>query len=198
VPGAARVPIVGFVSTPDLPDGPVSPRDLRVSHAEREHVAALLARHHAEGRLDADEFADRSATAAAAVTRADLNGTVVDLPGALDGVATRDTLELTNTAGDLTRAGEWLVPPRVVVSSKFGNARLDMRRARFVTGEVLVEVDLMVGNLDVRLPSGATADLTDVATRIGNIVDRRGASAERGSPHVVVRGGTWLGNVTVR
>lgn len=182
----------------EAPDGPVEPRDLRVSHAEREHITTLLTRHHAEGRLDAAEFGERSAAASVAVTRADLNRTVADLPGALDAIPTRGVLELANTAGDLRRDGEWLVPPRVVVRSRFGNARLDMRTARFVTGEVVVDVDLAFGNLDLRLPAGATVDVTDTSTTIGSIRDKRGATAQGGTPHVIVRGGTGMGNVTVR
>lgn len=179
-------------------EGPVAPRDLRVSHAEREHVTALLARHHAEGRLTASEFAERSAQASAAVTRAELNATVADLPGAFDVVPTREVLELVNTAGDLRRDGEWLVPPRVVLRSWFGNARLDMRTARFVTGEVVVECDLTFGNLDLRLPPGATVDVEEASTSVGSVIDKRGARQERGVPHVIVRGGTLIGNIRVR
>lgn len=177
---------------------PVAPRDLRVSHSEREHVSALLARHHAEGRLTAAEFSERSVHASAAVTRAELNATVADLPGALDVVPTREVLELTNTAGDLRRDGEWLVPPRVVVRSWFGNARLDMRTARFVTGEVVIECDLTFGNLDLRLPPGATADVEETSTSVGSVIDKRGARSERGVPHVIVRGGTLVGNIRIR
>ncbi|GAA4972294.1 DUF1707 domain-containing protein [Pseudonocardia tropica] len=179
-------------------DAQVSARDLRVSHAERDHVSAVLDRHHLEGRLDGPELAERLATVSTAITRAELNSVVVDLPGALDTVLARDVLELTNTAGDLRRSGEWLVPPRVIVRSWFGNARLDMRRARFVTGQVLVDVELVVGNLDVRLPEGATVDTTDVRTEVGTIRDGLGPSASRGTPHVVIVGGTRVGNVTVR
>lgn len=179
-------------------DVPVPARELRVSDAEREHVSGLLNRHHLEGRLDGTELAERLAAASTAVTRADLNRVVLDLPGALDAVPTRDVLELTNTAGDLRRAGEWLVPPRVLVRSWFGNARLDMRRARFVTGEVVVDVELVFGNVDVRLPAGATVDITGVRTAVGTVRDKVGATATRGTPHVILVGGTQVGNVTVR
>ncbi|MGE3286607.1 MAG: DUF1707 domain-containing protein [Pseudonocardia sp.] len=181
----------------DDPADRIAPRDLRVSHAEREHITQLLARHHAAGRLDADEFAERAAAAASAVTRADLNRTVVDLPG-VDGLPVREVLELTNTAGEQRRHGEWIVPPRIVVRSWVGSARLDMRKARFVTDEVLIECDLMVGNLELRLPPGASVDLEDVHVSVGSVVDRIGPRAQRGNPHVVVRGRTGIGGVRVR
>lgn len=198
MPRGASVHITDRVDAHERPDGPVAPRDLRVSHGEREHISALLNRHYVEGRLNGAELAERLAQVSTATTRADLNRTVVDLPGALDTVPTRDVLELTNTSGDLRRWGEWLVPPRVIVRSRFGNARLDMRRARFVTGEVVIESDLTFGNLHVRLPKGATVDITDARTKVGMIRDKLGASAQRGTPHVTIVGGVQWGNVTVR
>ncbi|MGD9986192.1 DUF1707 SHOCT-like domain-containing protein [Pseudonocardia sp.] len=175
----------------------IAPQDLRVSHEEREHVTKLLAAHFSEGRLTVDEYGERTGAAAEAVTRADLNRLLIDLPGA-EGARAREVLELSNTAGDLTRGGEWTVPPKIVVRSRFGNANLDFRAARFTTPVVTVETDILVGNVELRLPEGATVDLDDVQVTVGSVVDRIGPTAERGMPHVVVRGGTWMGNVRVR
>lgn len=181
----------------DEADDRIAPRDLRVSHAERTQVTELLARHHAAGRIDADEFTERAAAAASAVTRADLNRTIADLPGT-DGLPVRAVLELTNTAGGLRRHGEWVVPPRILVRSWMGTARLDMRKARFVTDEVLIEFDLAVGNLELRLPPGASVDVEDAHVAVGSVDDRIGATARRGRPHVVLRGRTAMGTVRVR
>jgi hypothetical protein len=175
----------------------IMPQEIRVSHAEREHVAQLLSGHFTEGRLTTDEYAVRSAAAAEAVTRADLNRLLMDLPGA-EAARARDVLELTNVGGDLRRQGEWTVPPRIVVRSRMGNAYLDFRQARFTSPEVVVEADLTVGNLDIRLPKGATVDLDDARAGLGSVVDKIGSSFERGTPHVVVKGGTKLGNIKVR
>ena len=73
-----------------------------------------------------------------------------------------------------------------------------MRTARFVTGEVVIECDLTFGNLDLRLPPGAGVDVEEASTSVGSVVDKRGARGERGVPHVIVRGGTLMGNVRVR
>jgi hypothetical protein len=178
-------------------DEMMNPQDLRVSHAEREHVAALLNEHFTEGRLTVDEYAERSDSASVATTRADLNRLLVDLPGA-ELVKGREVLELTNTGGDLSRKGQWTVPPRIVVRSRFGNASLDFREARFTTPTVLVDVQISLGNLDIRLPKGATVDLDDARTTVGQINDKIGATPAPGTPHVVVRGGTGLGNITVK
>jgi hypothetical protein len=57
-----------------------SDQRLRVSDAERNEVAELLAKHYADGRLDQGEFDDRVTTAMAAKTRGDLMGLFDDLP----------------------------------------------------------------------------------------------------------------------
>ncbi|HEY2947513.1 MAG TPA: 2TM domain-containing protein [Micromonosporaceae bacterium] len=54
----------------------------RVGTAEREAAAAVLADAAAEGYLDTDEFAERSAAAYAARTRADLDRALAELPPA--------------------------------------------------------------------------------------------------------------------
>lgn len=60
----------------------MSPNDdaLRLSDAERSLVVDALRRHTADGRLQLDEFEQRSATVFAAKTRADLRGILSDLP----------------------------------------------------------------------------------------------------------------------
>ncbi|MHA6626721.1 DUF1707 SHOCT-like domain-containing protein [Pseudonocardia sichuanensis] len=171
--------------------------DLRVSHAEREHVVELLSGHFREGRLTVDEYAERSDTASAARTRRDLNMLLVDLPGAALAQA-RDVVELTNIAGDLRRHGQWTVPARIVVRSRFGNAYLDCRAARFTAPTVTIDVELGVGNLDIRLPKGASVELEGAHAKLGTVIDRTEKQFERGDPHVVVRGGTAIGNVRVR
>ncbi|GAA5112002.1 DUF1707 SHOCT-like domain-containing protein [Pseudonocardia adelaidensis] len=53
---------------------------LRIGHAERTSAQQALDEHLAAGRLDVDEYADRSAAAANAVVAADLAALFTDLP----------------------------------------------------------------------------------------------------------------------
>jgi hypothetical protein len=53
---------------------------LRASDADRERVVNLLREHHAEGRLDMDEFHDRLNAAYEAKTIGDLDALTADLP----------------------------------------------------------------------------------------------------------------------
>ncbi len=58
----------------------VEPALIRASDAERDEVLDRLGRAHVEGRLDHDEFTDRTAAALAARTVGDLTALTVDLP----------------------------------------------------------------------------------------------------------------------
>ncbi|TGD86822.1 DUF1707 domain-containing protein [Mycolicibacterium sp. CH28] len=60
---------------------------VRIGTAEREAALDLLSRQFSEGRLDADEFSERSAAISAAVTRADLEPVFADLPAKPGAVA---------------------------------------------------------------------------------------------------------------
>src|SRR5258708_289091 len=59
---------------------PGDPR-LRASDADRERTVQLLREHHAEGRLDIEEFHERLNAAYAAKTMGDLDEILGDLPG---------------------------------------------------------------------------------------------------------------------
>ncbi|MEV0678301.1 DUF1707 domain-containing protein [Actinosynnema sp. NPDC050436] len=55
-------------------------RDIRIGDADREQALRLLGEHLGEGRLDVDEYGDRSARVTAARTRAELLALFGDLP----------------------------------------------------------------------------------------------------------------------
>lgn len=56
------------------------PRRIRVGHAEREWAVTELGEHLSAGRLDPDEYADRTASAYAARTSDELEALFTDLP----------------------------------------------------------------------------------------------------------------------
>lgn len=73
------------MSTPRMPTPaavtsapPVEP--LRISDSERAHATALLGEHYAQGRLDLEEFDDRSTLAMAARYQDQLDTLLADLP----------------------------------------------------------------------------------------------------------------------
>ena len=60
--------------------GEIEPSNLRISDTEREHAIQLLGEHMSVGRLDVDEYGERSARATAAKTRRELAELFTDLP----------------------------------------------------------------------------------------------------------------------
>lgn len=77
-PPAARVdPYDGRVSTDG---GRPEPVELRIGDAERESAMQALSEHLSAGRIDIDEFGDRSAKVTAARTRRELSALFTDLP----------------------------------------------------------------------------------------------------------------------
>lgn len=62
-----------------------SASSLRLSNADRDAAVSALSRAHADGRISADEFSERSATAKTAITRGDLAPLFADLPVAVHG-----------------------------------------------------------------------------------------------------------------
>ena len=60
--------------------GTPEPRPLRIGHAEREQAVQALGEHFARGRLEPDEFEERTTAAYAARTAAELDALFADLP----------------------------------------------------------------------------------------------------------------------
>ncbi|HEX7658147.1 MAG TPA: DUF1707 domain-containing protein [Pseudonocardiaceae bacterium] len=56
------------------------PNDIRISDTERESALSALGEHMSTGRLDVDEYGERSAKVATAKTRGDLRELFLDLP----------------------------------------------------------------------------------------------------------------------
>jgi Domain of unknown function (DUF1707) len=139
----------------------VDPANLRVSHAEREHVLALLQEALSRGMLDSAEFDERAGRAQAARIRRDLNELVVDLPVRASGVApvadslvdSRDAIELSGWFSSLKRRGNWEVPRKLVLRPRMGSAELDFTEARIDHDVVEIELDLAGGSVELRCPT---------------------------------------------
>jgi hypothetical protein len=58
----------------------IPPSDIRIGDTEREQALKALGEHMSAGRLDLEEYGDRSAKIPSAKTRGDLTGLFTDLP----------------------------------------------------------------------------------------------------------------------
>ncbi|MCH7229343.1 DUF1707 domain-containing protein [Glycomyces sp. L485] len=175
------------MSTPDP--------SMRVSNAERESIIAKLHAATEEGRLELDEFAERSREAYAARTYGELEGLLADLPDtdgqlAARGEASPEARRAANTPAELRlspkasaiqRKGEWLAPRRIVLDAKASSVKLDFSSAVIGTREVDVEIDAGASSVELILPDGAYADdeLDLMAGAVKNLCEYKGMQGLR-------------------
>lgn len=172
---------------------------LRVSDADRNGTLRRLHNAVALGLIDIEEFEERSAQVSTARQPVDLHVLVDDLPapGAFASSAA-DRLELRGWLGSLHRRGQWTVPTRLALVRRVGSVDLDLTAARFAGPVVVIELDLVRGSLNLRLPEGASASVDHVTVYGGTARDRRKDPPAEGEPHVVLTGRVVLGSVSVR
>ena len=109
-----------------------------------------------------------------------------------------DRVELRGWMGSPKRHGEWIVPTRLTLVRRMGSVELDLTAARFAGPVVVIELDIIRGSLDLRLPDGASASIDDVTVYAGSARERRKRAAAEGNPHVVLTGKVVLGSVNIR
>ncbi|GAA0909528.1 DUF1707 domain-containing protein [Virgisporangium ochraceum] len=171
-----------------------SQRNLRMSDADREGVVARLNAAVADGRLTLVEFEERVDGVLKARTFGEVEPFLEDLPAA---PATDDVVELRSHAGEIKRKGRWLVPRRLVVQSKAGMVKLDLRHAVINHRVVDIELATQAGSTVIVLPPGASANIDGVTTSAGTAKNKV-SSVPEGAPHVVVTGSTAAGSLVVR
>jgi Domain of unknown function (DUF1707) len=172
---------------------------LRVSDADRNGTLRRLHNAVALGLIDIDEFEERSAQVSMSRTRGELDTLVDDLPGPGAIVTSAaDRVELRGWLGSLKRHGEWIVPTRLALVRRMGSVELDLTRARFAGPIVVVELDMVCGSVDIRLPEGASASIDDVEIIGGSARDYRKDARAEGTPHIVLTGRMVWGSVEIR
>ena len=183
------------------PPGPVDPRSLRVSDAEREHVVGLLQKAIGQGLLSLDEFTTRTDTALAARTRGELNAVLIDLPGMVHNETTlpkqQQQVELRSTMSALKRSGRWVVPRDLVIRNRMGSTELDFSEAQIDHAEVRIELDVTGGSVDLLLPDGSSVSTDNVEVNMGSVKDKVGGN-RIGRPHFVVGGTVRAGSLKIR
>jgi hypothetical protein len=172
---------------------------LRISDADRSGTLRRLHNAVALGLIDIGEFEERSAQVSMARQPTELEVLVSDLPGpGAIGSSATDRLELRGAMGSLRRHGEWTVPTRLSLVRRMGSVDLDLTSARFAGPVVVIELDIIRGSVDVRLPDGASASIDDVTVYGGSARDRRKDPPADGRPHVVLTGRVVMGSVNIR
>ncbi|MEV0164564.1 DUF1707 SHOCT-like domain-containing protein [Nonomuraea fuscirosea] len=175
----------------------MSELQMRVSDEDRERTAQQLQRAFTEGRLNQIELEDRLEIALSAKTYADLLGLIDDLPS--EQPAAGDVVELESKTGNLKRSGDWNVPRRLRVSSKYGSIDLDLSEAVIAHSVVEIEIDLTYGSGKIIVPEGGVVDVDGFRSEWGSVNTSDLPSRPRpGALRVVITGRAKYGSLTVR
>jgi DUF1707 SHOCT-like domain/Cell wall-active antibiotics response LiaF, C-terminal len=175
-----------------------SPRDLRASDTDRDRVVALLGEAMTDGRLTADEHADRVQRAFAARTLGELAELTTDLavpsaqPVRLDGGRT-----ISGIFGPARRDGRWVVPENLTVTAMFGEVEVDFTQAILQASRVQVLATVFGGRLRLIVPDGVSVIVS------GHMVlgRKRGSTpppASPGTPVIEVKALVLGGELAVR
>ncbi|MEV0346914.1 DUF1707 domain-containing protein [Nonomuraea sp. NPDC050680] len=180
----------------------MSDLQMRVSDADRERGARKLQEAFMEGRLTQLELEDRLELALTARTYGDLAGLTADLPAdgpAVDGPVVDEVVELESKNGHIKRSGDWAVPRRLRVASKYGSVELDLSEAVISHPVVEIHLDLKYGSAKIVLPDGAAADIDRFRTEWGNTVTSEvPGRPQPGALYLVVSGEAKYGSLAIR
>ncbi|WP_181781534.1 DUF1707 SHOCT-like domain-containing protein [Pseudonocardia pini] len=168
---------------------------VRVSDGDRAATLETLQRALADGRITLTEFDERSAAATTSVTRGELGSLTVDLaPPA----STLEPITLGGTLCSVRRKGAWRVPQALTLRTRLGSIELDLTAADIPHDTVAVELDILGGSVELRLPEGASVTFTAVETSFGSTEDHRRSQGLGGRPHFEFRGRVVGGSVELR
>ncbi|MFG2761610.1 DUF1707 domain-containing protein [Streptomyces wuyuanensis] len=198
---------------PQNPAAPARPADpagaIRASDADRDRTADILREALAEGRLDAEEHAERIDAVYRAKTVGELEPIVRDLPasrpprqdpapyayGPEAPAGPADNLVAVFSSS--TRKGRWRVGARTQAFSLFGNIEIDLTEAMFGQRLTVINATSIFGNVEVRVPENIS--LRGSGTGIfGNFEVVTLEAADPEAPVVVVNGYSVFGNVEAK
>jgi Domain of unknown function (DUF1707) len=168
-------------------DPPSSPA-LRASDADRDRVIELLRAAVADGRLDPAEFDERLDAALAARTidaLAPLTADLIAAPGndgaltlALAGPPAEPAAELLTISekhGSVRRDGRWTLPHRLALRTAWCDVMLDLTRAVRTGPELVIELRVRGGNVELVLAPGMVVDANGLAVRHSKLAISRDA-----------------------
>lgn len=181
--------------------------DLRASDADRDRIADLLRDALAEGRLTADEHAERVEGALAAKTVGELEAYVQDLPAA-HGVRTPPRPgppypaplpadpddSVVAVFSSATRRGRWRAGRHIRAWAVFGSVEIDLSEALFEYQQVVIKAYAVFGSVEVRVPENVSLYGTGGGV-LGSFDVRQLDSGDPDAPVVCLDGWAVLGSI---
>jgi hypothetical protein len=189
-----------------IPPRPGQPPDAsahRVSDADREVVVTRLQAAVGEGRIDLDEFSQRVDGAYAAMTSAELQALMADLPAPASEipavgeiVGERTPGSVATVFGDVKLTATTGVPERA--STVFGDVRIDLRGLRTSAEEVHLQLGTVFGDVEVIVSEGVAAEIEGWTVFGSRKTQLAAVPRLAGTPRVIVRGWTVFGDLKLR
>jgi hypothetical protein len=197
---------------PDRAGSSPYPPEMRASDADRDRVAELLRDAAGDGRLTLEELQERLNAVYSARTYAELEPITRDLPspstwkeaapytppfadsGVKDAPSWRTAIAIMS---GFDRKGVWTVPKRFTSFAFWGGGRIDLREARYTTGEVRIRAIAVMGGIEIIAPPDLTLHVKGLGI-MGGYDDHASGPGAAGSPRVVVSGFAFWGGVSVR
>ncbi|WP_344049582.1 DUF1707 SHOCT-like domain-containing protein [Streptomyces thermoalcalitolerans] len=199
---------------PHAAAAPAPVAELRASDADRDRIADILREALAEGRLTADEHAERVEGVLKAKTVGELEVFIKDLPaahqgrttpahtsvphrpaaGAIPPVADENVVAVFSAA---TRKGRWRPGRRLHAYAIFGSVEIDLSEAIFEYQQVVIKAVSVFGDVQIRVPENVSLRGTGGGV-LGNFEVRTLDAAESEAPVIYVDGWAVLGNVEAR
>ncbi|MFJ8795049.1 DUF1707 domain-containing protein [Streptomyces sp. NPDC102462] len=186
--------------------------ELRASDADRDRIADILRDALAEGRLTADEHAERVEGVLNAKTVGELEVFIRDLPAAHGrpaasayapprpapgAIPTEADANIVAVFSSAVRKGRWRAGRRMHAYSVFGSVEIDLSEAIFEYQQVVIKAVSVFGDVQIRVPENVSLRGTG-GGMLGNFEVHTLDSAEPEAPVVYVDGWAVLGNVEAR
>ncbi|MEU7853898.1 DUF1707 domain-containing protein [Nonomuraea sp. NPDC049141] len=168
-----------------MPAEPLNSPALRASDAERDRAIETLHAAVADGRLDPVEFDERLDAALTARTIDALTPLITDLPGS-DGALVlplartpaepaAELLTIKERHGSVRRDGRWTLPHRLALRTAWCEVLLDLTSAVRSAPELVIELRVNGGNVELVLAPGMVVNANDLSVRHSSVAISRDA-----------------------
>ena len=171
-----------------MPSDPPSSPALRASDADRDGVIELLRAAVADGRLVPAEFDERLGAALAARTFGALAPLTADLIAVPGSAAARtlppagtpaepaaELLTINERHGSVRRDGRWTLPHRLALRTVWCDVMLDLTRAVRSGPELVIELRVRGGDVELVLAPGMVVNANELAVRYTKLAISRDA-----------------------
>ncbi|MFG2735151.1 DUF1707 domain-containing protein [Streptomyces harbinensis] len=187
-----------------------APDPVRASDADRDRIADILREALAEGRLDAEEHAERIESVYRAKTLGELEPLIRDLPAGQRPAAPapppqpgpvapvpqgpRSVVAVFSSAN---RHGRWRLGLRTVASAVFGSVELDLTEAIFDQQYVTIDATAVFGSVEIKVPENVTVRTGGTGV-LGSFEVVEMVSGDPSAPVIMVKGAAVFGSVEAR